>query len=138
MTPSKVLLMKTWILVVLVTLFNSVGNVLLAKGMRQINEMPDWSAYALAVYFLKAFASGWIWLGIGCLLLFFVSYLLVLSWADYSYVMPAAAAGYALVPMLGHLLLGEVVTGARWLGVGFICLGVALVGRTPPSTTRRG
>jgi drug/metabolite transporter (DMT)-like permease len=138
MTSSKTLLVKIWILVVLVTLFNSVGNVLLAKGMRQMSEMPDWSVYALAVYFLKTLTSVWIWLGIGSLLLFFVSYLLVLSWADYSYVMPAAAAGYALVPLFGHLLLGEVVTGARWLGVGFICLGVGLVGRTRPSTTKRG
>jgi drug/metabolite transporter (DMT)-like permease len=138
MTSSKTLLVKTWILVVLVALFNSIGNILLAKGMRRMSEIPDWSAYTLAVYSLKSFTSVWIWLGIGSLLLFFVSYLLALSWADYSYVMPAAAAGYALVPLLGHLLLGEVVPGARWVGVGFICMGVALVGRTPPSTTRGG
>jgi drug/metabolite transporter (DMT)-like permease len=138
MAASKNLLVKTCVLVVLVAVFNSVGNVLLAKGMRRIGEVPDWSASTLAAYFVNIFTNVWIWLGIGSLLLFFVSYLLVLSWADYSYVTPAAATGYALVPLLGHLMLGEAVTPARWVGVAFICLGVALVGRTPPSTTGQG
>jgi drug/metabolite transporter (DMT)-like permease len=112
--------------------------VLLGKGMRGIGEIQHLSVSTLAVYFLRTLTSVWIWLGIGSLLLFFVSYLLVLSWADYSYVQPATATGYALAPLLAHLLLGEVVTGARWVGVAIICLGVALIGRTPPSTTGRG
>ena len=134
---AKNLRVKTCVLVVLVAVFNSVGNVLLAKGMRHLGEVPGWSASTVAPYFLTAFSSGWIWLGISVLLLFFVSYLLVVSWADYSYVTPASAAGYALTPLLGHLLLGEVVTPARWAGVAFICVGVALVGPTPPSTTEQ-
>ena len=138
MTLSKTLLLKTCALVLLVAVFNSVGNVLLAKGMRQMGETQGWSPYILGTYFARTFASVWVWLGIGSLILFFVSYLLVLSWADYSYVMPAAAAGYALVPLLGHFLLGEAVTLLHWVGIAFICLGVALVGRTPPRTTGRG
>jgi uncharacterized membrane protein len=136
MTSSKILAVKTCVLVIFVAVFNSVGNVLLGKGMRQIGEMQDWSASTLALYFVKTFTSVWIWLGIGCLLLFFVCYLLVLSWADYSYVMPAAACGYALAPLLSHWLLGETVSSVRWVGVALICVGVALVGRTPPRTTR--
>lgn len=138
MAASKNLLAKTCVLVVFVAVFSSLGNVLLAKGMRRIGEMPDWSAAILAAYFVKIFTSVWIWLGIGSLLLFFVSFLLVLSWADYSYVTPAAATGYALAPLLAHLMLGEVVTSVRWVGVALICAGVALVGRTPPSTTGQG
>jgi uncharacterized membrane protein len=138
MTSSKTLAVKTCVLVILVAVFNSVGNVLLGKGMRQIGEMQDWSASTLALYFVKTFTSVWIWLGIGCLLLFFVCYLLVLSWADYSYVMPAAACGYALAPLLSHWLLGETVSSVRWVGVALICVGVALVGRTPPRTTGEG
>jgi hypothetical protein len=30
-----------------------------------------------------------------------------------------------------------VVPGARWVGAAFVFLGVAVVGRTPPSTTRQ-
>jgi len=103
-----------------------------------VGELRHVSVSTLPVYFLKTLSSAWIWLGIGSLLLFFVSYLLVLSWADYSYVMPVTAVGYVLAPLLAHLLLGEAVPGARWMGAAFIFLGVALVGRTPPSTTGRG
>ena len=138
MTWSKSPLLKTCVLVLLVAVFNSVGNVLLAKGMRQVGETQGWSLYILGTYFVRTFTSVWVWLGIGSLMLFFVSYLLVLSWADYSYVMPAAAAAYALVPLLGHFLLREAVTLLHWVGVAFICLGVAIVGRTPPSTTGQG
>ena len=68
-------------------------------------------------------------------MLFFVGYMLVLSWADFSYVLPATATSYAIVPLLGYLLLGEMVSATRWAGVALICLGVMLVGSTPPSTT---
>jgi len=135
MTSSRNLLPKTIALLILVPIFGSLGNVLLGKGMRGVGEIRDLSVPSLAVYLLKILSSGWIWLGIGSLLVFFVSYLLVLSWADYSYVMPVTAVGYVLAPLLAHLLLGEAVPGARWVGAAFIFLGVALVGRTPPSTT---
>ena len=138
MTWSKSLLHKTLILVVLVVVFNSVGNVLLAKGMRQMGEMQDWSLNSLSTYFVRTFTSVWVWLGIGSLLLFFISWLVVLSWADYSYVLPAAAAGYVLVAILGHFLLGEAVTLSHWVGVVLICMGVAIVGRTPPNTAGVG
>jgi drug/metabolite transporter (DMT)-like permease len=135
MTSSRNLLPKTIILLILVPIFGSLGNVSLGKGMRGVGEIQNLSVPSLAVYLPKILSSGWIWLGIGSLLVFFVSYLLVLSWADYSYVMPVTAVGYVLAPLLAHLLLGEVVPGARWIGAAFIFLGVALVGRTPPSTT---
>jgi drug/metabolite transporter (DMT)-like permease len=45
---------------------------------------------------------------------------------------------YAVIPLLGHFVLGESVTGLRWIGVALICLGVVFVGRTPPNTTKKG
>jgi drug/metabolite transporter (DMT)-like permease len=138
MTSSRNLLAKTIPLLILAPFFSSLGNVLLGKGMRGVGEIRHLSVSTLPVYFLKTLTCVWIWLGIGSLLLFFVSYLVVLSWADYSFVQPATATGYVLAPLLAHLLLGEVVPGERWVGAAFIFVGVALVGRTPPNTTRRG
>jgi drug/metabolite transporter (DMT)-like permease len=102
--------------------------------MKQIGEIIDFSPAALASTFLKTFANGSIWLGILSLLVFFVSYLLLLSWADFSYVQPASAIGYALVAVLGYFVLGEFVSPIRWIGVLIICLGVALVGWTEPGS----
>ena len=126
----------TYLLLGIMVFFGSIGNVLLSKGMRQVGEVDDFSPVVLLSVFLKTFMNSSIWLGIFSLLLFFVSYLLLLSWADLSYVQPASAIGYAVVALLGYLLLGESVSPTRWMGVLFICGGVALVGGTDPSTTR--
>jgi drug/metabolite transporter (DMT)-like permease len=134
MTASQTLHRKTYVLLVLMVVFGSVGDVLLSKGMKQVGEVNDWSPAALRDVLLQTFTSGTIWLGIACLLLFFVGYMLVLTWADFSYVLPATAASYAVVPLLGFLMLGEFVSSLRWTGVAFICLGVLLVGTTSPST----
>lgn len=135
MTRSRKLRTKTAALLVLMVLFGSMGDVLLSKGMKQVGSVSDLSPATLPVVFLKTFTSANIWLGIGCLVLFLVCDLLVLSWADYSFVSPASAGGYAVVPLLGFLLLGEAVTSVRWAGVIFICLGVVFVGLTAPRTT---
>jgi len=125
---------KTYAMLAPIVLFTSVGNVLLGKGMKQIGEVRDWSPAALGSLFVKTFTNGWIWLGIGSLLLFLVSFMVVLSWADYSFVMPVSASNYAVATLMSHWALGEVVTFQRWLGVALICLGVALVTRTPSSS----
>jgi len=137
MTATRTLRVKTFVLLVLIVCFASAGNILLSKGMKRVGTVNNWSLSALVGILARTLTSATIWLGIASLLVFFVFYLLVLSWADYSYVMPASAAGYAVVPLLGYILLGEVVTSTRWAGVATICLGVALVGRTSPSTTER-
>lgn len=136
MNSPRSLRKRTYLLLASMVFFSALGNVLLSKGMKQVGEIVDFSPVALFSVFLKTFTTGSIWLGIASLLLFFVSYLLVLSWADLSYVQPASAIGYALVALLGYLLLGESVSPLRWLGVSFICGGVALVTGTEPSTAR--
>ena len=46
---------------------------------------------ALHSAFVAIFSSVWIWLGIVSMLLFLAALMLVLSWADFSYVLPATA-----------------------------------------------
>ena len=127
---------RTYLLLGTMVFFSSIGNVLLSKGMKQVGQVVDFSPVALLGVFFKTFMNSSIWLGIFSLLLFFVSYLLLLSWADLSYVQPASAIGYAMVALLGYVLLGESISPTRWIGVLFISGGVALVGGTHPSTTR--
>ncbi|HEY6332378.1 MAG TPA: hypothetical protein VI756_23840 [Blastocatellia bacterium] len=44
---------------------------------------------------------------------------------------------YGVVALLGYLMLGESISLTRWLGIAVICLGVFVVGRTPPRTTEK-
>lgn len=129
--------LKTSILLLLMVLLGPLGDMFLGKGMRQLGSLPGWQPAELVYFFVRAFESPTVWAGIGSLLAFFVAYLLVLSFADYSYVQPASSFAYAVVALLGYFVLGEAVTPTRWLGVLIISLGVFLVGRTPPRTTEQ-
>jgi drug/metabolite transporter (DMT)-like permease len=125
----------TFFLILLMVIFGPLGNVLLAKGMRHIGGLSAWNPAEIQRMLLEVGHSGYIWLGVASLITFFAVYMLVLSRADYSYVLPASSVAYGVVALLGHFLLGEIVTPLRWAGILVICLGVYVVGHTPARTT---
>jgi drug/metabolite transporter (DMT)-like permease len=135
MTRSEGLHLKTYVFLLLMVTFGPLGDVFLGKGMRSLGELKSWTPSGLSQFFLRAFTSPTVWLGIVLLMAFFICYTLLLSWADFSYVQPASSFAYVIVALLGHYFLGEVVTVTRWIGIAIICLGVLLVGHTPLSTT---
>ena len=137
MKSAEGLHFKTYVLLFLMVTFGPVGDALLGKGMKIVGVPPAWTPNELFHFFSRAFTSGIVWLGIASLLTFFISYTLVLSWADFSYVQPASAIAYAIVALLGHFVLGEYVSITRWIGIAIICLGVLFVGNTALSTTER-
>jgi hypothetical protein len=137
MKDSPGLHLKTYALIMLIVLFAPLGNVLLSKGMKGVGSAKNWTPRDIVPVFGSIITSGYIWLGIACLLTFFVAYMVVLSWADYSYVQPASSFSYAVVALLGYFLLGEAVPLLRWIGIFVICVGVFVVGHTHPRTTEK-
>jgi uncharacterized membrane protein len=137
MTSHKRLHLKTYLMILVMILAGPMGNLMLSKGMKKIGTVTTKmsSPGELVHVFTRVLSSGTIWLGIASLLTFFVAYMLVLSWADYSFVQPASAMAYAVVALLATLLLGEVVSPLRWAGIAIICVGVLVVGYTNPRTT---
>ncbi len=134
MSESKSRRGKTFIMLAFMVTFGSSGDVLLSQGMKKLGELHSWAPGTAIAYFGRALESGTLWLAISLLMLFLVSYMLVLSWADFSYVSPASAIGYVLVALMGYFFLGEHVPTTRWIGVCLICVGVFVVGGTHPST----
>jgi drug/metabolite transporter (DMT)-like permease len=135
MSHQKHLKKKTFLFLALMVLFNSAGDTLLSRGMKEVGEIRFGAPVLVWHELLRILGTGSIWLGIASLLSFFVCYLLLLSWADFSFVMPATASVFVVVPLLGAFLLHEHVSATRWVGVAIICIGVALVSRTPATTT---
>jgi uncharacterized membrane protein len=135
MTSSDGLHLKTIALIIFMVSVAPLGDTFLGKGMKQIGEMPDWSPSHFFSFFFRAFTSSTIWTGIGLLLAYFIAYLLVLSWADYSYVLPASSISSLLIALLAFFVLHETITPTRWVGVAVISLGVFVVGHTHPRTT---
>jgi uncharacterized membrane protein len=134
MPSEKRLRIKTLVMVLAMVVCANAGDLLLKRGMTEIGAVGI-SASALSRAFWMTVTSGTIWLGIIFLIGFMVSYMTVLSWADYSYVMPAGAFGYAILTLLAVIFLHESVSPKRWVGVVLICVGVLLVGQTKPRTT---
>ena len=125
---------KTMFMVLLMVVCASAGDLLLKRGMSQMGAVHI-TVPGLWQAFLSTLQNPTIWLGILFLIGYTLSYMTAVSWADYSYVMPAGAFGYALQTVLAVLILREVVVAKRWAGVALIVLGVLLVGQTKPSTT---
>jgi drug/metabolite transporter (DMT)-like permease len=134
-SSSRALKLKTYVVLFLMIALGSVGNTILDKGMKGLGPIDFSTRTTIWQGAFHIFASGTIWLGICCMLLFMVCHMLVLSWADYSFVMLFSAITYALVPLLGYLWLREYVPMARRVGIVLIVFGVFLVSRTPPRTT---
>lgn len=86
--------------------------------------------------YIRALLEPYVALGVILLIVWMLSNMALLSWADLSYVLPVTAIGYVLVALAGVLFLSEHISAQRWGGIALITIGVALVERTPPDTAR--
>jgi drug/metabolite transporter (DMT)-like permease len=132
MTAQKPLHLKTFLMILVMVIAGPLGNALLSKGMKHAGKLVIWPPSDALHTAFRIFGTGTIWLGVASLLTFFLANLLVLTWADYSFVLPASSMGYGVVALLGYFMLGEPVSPLRWLGIAIICLGVFVVGQTSP------
>jgi uncharacterized membrane protein len=134
MSHEHRLRIKTLSMVLLMVACANLGDLMLKRGMLQIGAVKI-SVPGIWQASLSTIHNGTIWLGIIFLIGFTLCYMTAVSWADYSYVMPAGAFGYAVQTTLAVVILHEAVNPQRWIGVVLIVLGVLMVGQTHPSTT---
>ncbi len=108
-------------------LSNVAGNSFLTRGMQQLGD-PGNTPLAL----IRRSFHPLVALGVALLIVWTLSHMALLSWADLSYVMPVTAIGYVVTAFAGRFFLGEHISPMRWTGIVLITIGVTLVGRTPP------
>ena len=116
-----------------ITVFSTLGDSLLARGMKQIGGASLHHVSAL----LFAILNPWVGLGIFLLLAFFACYMSALSWADLTYVLPATSLSYVFVALTGRIVLHENISPTRWLGIILITAGVGFVAAGPSFTPAR-
>ena len=119
--------MKTACLIALIVLADSVGDVLLTRGMKQVGEISTIHPIALLAVGRKVITNRSFLCGLFFLAITFFSFLIVLSWADLSLVFPAKALVYVASTVGAKFILGETVTSQRWAGISLVCVGVALI-----------
>ena len=131
MTPENARLRsKTWACAAIVVLTQVFGNFFLKRGMPA--ELPSPLSYITVLF------RPWAALGVSLLIVWLLSRMTLLSWADLSYVLPVTSLGYVLVAFVGRWLLDERITATRWAGILLIMAGVALVGSGSAPQTFRG
>lgn len=111
------------VLTAVVVLSNVAGNALLSMGMKNAPSV------------VSAIISPAVIIGVALLILWMLSRVALMSWADLSYVLPVTALGYVLTTAVGAALLHEHVTATRWIATLLIVLGTVLAGITAPKTT---
>ena len=113
-----------------VALFSAIGDSLLSRGMKEVGSISISHISRLVL----VITDPWVALGILFLLSFFTCYMVALSWADLTYVLPASSLGYVLLAFIAKYHLHEQITTGRWLGIALITLGVGLVAGGPHKT----
>ena len=122
---------KTYLFTFIVILTNVLGNSALKWGMEHVGD-PGVSP----LLYLKAIFNPWVMIGIILLIVWMLSRMTLLSWADLSYVLPLTSAGYILQALIGRYFFNEHVSWQRWSGTLLIIGGIVLVGLTTPRTVR--
>ena len=125
-TDSVRLRVKTWACASVVVLSNVFGNFFMKRGMPSQLSGP--------LSYIAVLFQPWVSLGVLLLIVWLLSRMTLLSWADLSYVLPVTSIGYVLVALAGRVLLQEQITTQRWAGILLIMAGVALVSRGAPQT----
>jgi uncharacterized membrane protein len=123
--------LKTKLLTVFVVLTNVLGNFFLSWGMKHQSSELGLSPLA----YIRLIFSPWALLGTTLLILWLLSRMTLLGWADLSYVLPVTSIGYVLTAVLGRFFLDEKITPQRWAGTLLIVIGIVFVGHTRPDTT---
>ncbi len=122
--------LKTFLLALAVVTFNAIGNLFLAWGMKHSSE-----ALALnPIAYVRAIMSPFVTAGIAFLILWLLTRMALLSWADLSFALPLTGVGYVLAAVLGKVFLDESVSSKHWVGTLLIFTGVVLVGSTAHQT----
>ena len=120
---------KAVIVMFLGTIIVSIGDGLLSKGLRELQQM-EWpgSCWSVCIQYVSAaIHKPTIVLGVACHASFFGMLLVAFSWADLSLVLPITAFTYVFAQFVAKFYLGEPVNAFRWVGAVIIVVGVLTV-----------
>jgi drug/metabolite transporter (DMT)-like permease len=119
--------MITALLIGLVVLGGSAGDVFITKGMKQLGEISTLNAKQLFAIFGRALTNRYFLIGVAFMAVSYFSFLGALRLADLSLVLPATSISFVITTVGARLFLKEVISPMRWAGILLVCIGVALI-----------
>jgi drug/metabolite transporter (DMT)-like permease len=119
----------TWGGIFVVVLFSVIGDVILARAMKQVGDVHElWDRSGLWAVVGRVLSNQNFFLGVAAMAASFFGLLFSLSWGDVSLVAPAAAS----LTFIGNafaakIFLHERVDRRRWMAAVLVAAGVALL-----------
>jgi len=119
----------TWTAILLVTVASVVGDILLARAMKQVGDFHQlWLRFGVWTIVARVFANPNFFLGVAAMAVAFFSLLFALSWGDVSLVAPAASSlTFIGTAFAAKIFLHEKVDRRRWIAALLVAAGVALL-----------
>jgi len=120
-------MLKTVVVMMMAVTAGTIGDLLLASGMKQIGDLSAMNLKGILNVSLQALSSPKLVIGTAMLAIFFFLWLAVLSWEDLSVALPMQALNYILVAFLSQYFLHEAVSPMRWAGTVLVAIGVIMI-----------
>ena len=119
----------TWTGILLVTLASVVGDVLIARAMKQVGDVHHlWRSAGVWTVVGRVLKNRLFFLGLFAMAAAFFSLLFALSWGDVSLVVPATSSlSFIGTTFAAKLFLHEKVDHRRWIAALLVASGVALL-----------
>jgi drug/metabolite transporter (DMT)-like permease len=117
-------------LVLICVVFGALGQISMKAGMRQVQQIDDFSALLDLHTITQIFSNFYV---MGGLFLYMVSAFLwlgALSTMDVSSMYPLLSLAYVVTAVFAVVFLGEIVTIYRWAGIALVVIGCILILRS--------
>jgi drug/metabolite transporter (DMT)-like permease len=115
------------LLVALVVVPGTVGDLLNSAAMKRHGEIHEWSPRALLRLTHELLRNPYLVAGIPAMAISFFALLALLSVAPMSFAIPLTASSYVLETALCKYWLKEEVDWRRWAGATLVAIGVSLL-----------
>ena len=116
-----------WILVAIIAICNTIGDVLNTAGMKRQGEVEDLRPRTFLRMIAGIVRNPLVLGGLGALAVSFFALLSLLSISSVSFAIPATASSYLLETVLSKYVLKEDVRWRRWAAAILVAGGVALL-----------
>lgn len=120
-------MMLRWVLVLIIAICNTLGDVLNAAGMRRQGELQEFTARSFARMLLQLVRNPYVLAGMAALTISFFAVLSLYSIANVTFAVPASASSYIFETLLAKYILKEHVGPRRWVAAVLVACGVMLL-----------